>query len=361
MMLGAANGTVEKDAIPARRGMKRALFSADNLLGEAASLAESRRGVQEHENDEATTVIVCEPERSTLTMGSLHPRASLFEKTVHLDRAVEEHKGFRDALEMHGIKVLTVREALAYGVGKHTRARLELEDLCMKSLEYKLDSGTVKQTPIEVLNKEDLYYLSDEYKRHIVESMSLTQLIDTILTRPIVHIAYSGRDTGMTASYSFRPLSNLIYTRDQQITTCKGVVMARLRSVQRQNEVDLMKTVLTKIGLDVISEIDEPGFLEGGDFFAAGRDLALLGVGLRSNLEAAKQLMDRDLLGTRRLAIVRDDFEQHQDRMHLDCCFSILTDKTCLMLEEMIGKDSKTHRLVDEYTKDTNGKYQLTR
>ena len=84
--------------------------------------------------------------------------------------------------------------------------------------------------------------------RHILESMSITQVVDTLLTRPVVHIACSGRDTGMTASYSFRPLSNLIYTRDQQITTCKGVVMARLRSQQRQDEVSLMKYVVSKIG-----------------------------------------------------------------------------------------------------------------
>ena len=65
-------------------------------------------------------------------------------------------------------------------------------------------------------------------------------------------------------------------------------------------------------GLTVLGEIEEPGYLEGGDFFAAGRDLALLGVGLRSNVEAAKQLMEKDLLGTRRFAVVRDDFEKHQ-------------------------------------------------
>lgn len=65
-------------------------------------------------------------------------------------------------------------------------------------------------------------------------------------------------------------------------------------------------------GLPVLGEIDEPGFLEGGDYFAAGEDLALVGVGLRSNIEACEQLMNRDWLGTDRLAVVRDDFEQHQ-------------------------------------------------
>lgn len=65
-------------------------------------------------------------------------------------------------------------------------------------------------------------------------------------------------------------------------------------------------------GLEVIGQIQEPGFLEGGDFTPAGQDLALLGIGLRSNMEAAQQLMDQDLLGARRLAVVKDDFEQHQ-------------------------------------------------
>jgi arginine deiminase len=44
----------------------------------------------------------------------------------------------------------------------------------------------------------------------------------------------SFRDTGFTASYRFDPLTNMQFTRDQQITTNKGLVMGRLRSAQRQ-------------------------------------------------------------------------------------------------------------------------------
>jgi N-dimethylarginine dimethylaminohydrolase len=50
-----------------------------------------------------------------------------------------------------------------------------------------------------------------------------------------------------------------------------------------------------------------------------------------------------------------------QDRMHLDCCFSIISDTCCIMLEEMIGSESPTRRLVDEFTRDSNGQYKLTR
>ena len=51
-----------------------------------------------------------------------------------------------------------------------------------------------------------------------------------------------------------------------------------------------------------------------------------------------------------------------QDRMHLDCVFSILGDDCCLMMEEMMGEDSPTKRLVDEWTRDdATGGYNLTR
>jgi len=63
---------------------------------------------------------------------------------------------------------------------------------------------------------------------------------------------------------------------------------------------------------------------------------------LRSNELAVKQLMANDYLGTRRVAIVKDPFDKSQDRMHLDCVFSILSDDCVLMLEDMVGPDSPT-------------------
>lgn len=39
-----------------------------------------------------------------------------------------------------------------------------------------------------------------------------------------------------------------------------------------------------------------------------------LGIGLRSNAAAAAQLMEENLLGTARFAVVRDDFDQNQAR-----------------------------------------------
>ena len=78
--------------------------------------------------------------------------------------------------------------------------------------------------------------------------MSLEQLIDTIMIHPSVTLSQSGRDTGFISTYSFQPLANLVYMRDQQITTAKGIVLGSLRSHQRQREVDLMDFVFHKLG-----------------------------------------------------------------------------------------------------------------
>ncbi|KAL6748381.1 hypothetical protein V8C86DRAFT_2879369 [Haematococcus lacustris] len=334
------------------RGVKRSKTSS------VCSLLDSKVAVQQSENEVAEVVIVCEPEQASLMMGGLHPRGSLYERPVNIETAKSQHAEFRAQLRAHGLRVLTVREVLSYNVDDNISARVDLEDLTFSALDYEMAPGY----KVEDLAPEDRCFLSDAYKREVVEKMSVSQMVDTIMVQPTVHITPSHRDTGLFATYTFEPLSNLVYTRDQQITSCKGLVMGRLRSAQRQREVTIMRFCLTKLGLPLAGEIREPGFLEGGDFFPVSRDLAMLGIGLRSNFAACQQLMDEDLLGTRRFAVVRDDFDQAQDRMHLDCVFSVLSDTCCLMLADIMGAASPLRRLVDEYVKDSvTGRYSLAR
>lgn len=75
---------------------------------------------------------MCEPEGMSLQMGGLHPRASLFEKPVNLEAAKTAHAEFRRVMRDKGVKVLTVREILAYGGEDHVGARVALEDFAME-------------------------------------------------------------------------------------------------------------------------------------------------------------------------------------------------------------------------------------
>lgn len=64
----------------------------------------------------------------------------------------------------------------------------------------------------------------------------------------------------------------------------------------------------------------------------------------------------------RRIAVVRDEFDLSQDRMHLDCVFGLLSETCCVCYEDMLGENSPKRRLVDEYTMGPQtGLYDRTR
>jgi len=247
-------------------------------------------------------------------------------------------------LRDNGVKVLTVREILLFGCSSSIHHRVALEDLAGSRLTYELDDD---ETPGE----ESEFYTGNAYKKEVLEQMSAEQLVDVVLCKPTVKVRHSFRDTGFTASYSFKPLTNLQFTRDQQITTARGIVLSRMRSSQRQHEVDVMKFCFKKLGLKVVGAVEAPGFLEGGDFFPGGSERCFFGVGVRSNVEAVQQLMLQDLCGTNKVVVVKDELDRSQDRMHLDCYFNIISSNCVLLLDEAMGVDAPLHRVVDEYEK----------
>lgn len=89
-----------RDVAPPVPSTKRG--SAVNLL---SSQTGSTTAVQEHENEPAEIVIVCEPQGTSLMMGGLHPRASLYERPVNLDAAKSAHAHFRQVMRDAGVKV----------------------------------------------------------------------------------------------------------------------------------------------------------------------------------------------------------------------------------------------------------------
>ncbi|KAN0033384.1 hypothetical protein ACTA71_002809 [Dictyostelium dimigraforme] len=316
---------------------------------------------QVHENDEARIVILNEPSLPQW-MGSIHPNGSLYEEPLDLSKAQDEHKLFRELLEKEGCTVFTVREILtgSYDQSKSEdiQHRVKLEDFAFNSMHYELDS----QQNVQELSTEDKLLISDQYKKKCIECMSNEQLVEVILTRPTIRLRKSERDTELLSTeYSFKPLVNLIFQRDQQITTSAGIVLASLSSPIRAPEVQVMKLCFEILGLPIVGEIPEPGKLEGGDFYPVGRDLCLIGVGLRSNFYSVQYMMDNDLFGTTRVAVVKDYFDQNQQRMHLDTVCNIIDERVMLILEDICGEESPIRRLVDEYTRNDQGEYSLTR
>lgn len=207
----------------------------------------------------------------------------------------------------------------------------------MQNLTYKLDNTDGDQRSL--LSDHDRYLISDEYKEKIISEMSIEQIIDIILTNPTISLRKADLNTALSStSMSFSPLSNLVFCRDQQITTNNGIIIGQLNSVTRAPEKLVTKFCLEKLGMQVIGEIPQGGTLEGGDFFPGGTDLCFIGLGLRTNWKAVQYCFDNDLFGTDRVAVVKDCFDWAQERMHLDTVWNIVQRDSCVALDRILGK-----------------------
>jgi arginine deiminase len=259
-----------------------------------------------------------------------------------------------------GIKLITVEEALL--LKENTS---ELMELAKKALNYERE--TKKEEIKEEENKRkrkssfDDYckYSSEEYKEKVLKKFTKKNLINIILTRPTMKLKHIETDTFIeSTSITFCPLGNLVFCRDQQITTQKGVVIGRSRTSQRKYEHIIMKQVFKNLKVDIIGEVKE-GYLEGGDFFVARTNLSMLGFGFRSDIVGANYLMENDLLGTRYMALCYDENDKDQQRMHLDTYFNILNDNNALVIDfDEVGKheNKKIDRRVYYFDNDKDAK-----
>lgn len=291
------------------------------------------------EYHKAKTILVHTPTKAELFMGILHPRAALFECPFDPQYAMKEHLSFVELLQSTGANVLNVKDVLLDGVDS------DKEEEKKESLEG-----------LQKLASKYLVYLPDEldsnsYKSEIINSLSPDVLADIILTHPIISLTETEKNTGLEASYSTQPLMNLYFLRDQSITTCKGVVMSNMNSLQRSDEVDIIEYVYHKLNVEILHKVSGSGRLEGGDFIPAG-DIDFIGNGLRTNEEGVKQLISHNVFCANKLIVVKD-YWHNQDQMHLDTYFNIMAPKKAVLVSNRLNAEhgDKLRLLADIYTK----------
>ena len=153
--------------------------------------------------------------------------------------------------------------------------------------------------------------------------MSTEDLIRTILLRPTVSLSPTDKNTGVEATYSQTPLSNLYFMRGQAIVTPAGIVMGRMNSQQRADEVELVRYCLSHLGIHPIYCVTgEDAYMEGDDYLAFGT-VSVIGDGLRTNMAAIQQLMAANCLGHDTVVVVHDKM-RIQKQMALDTYFNII-------------------------------------
>ena len=294
---------------------------------------------QPSESTPAKTILVHVPKLEAF-ISSLNPAASLYEDVTDEEKVYCCFLNLKKYLLTKNIKLITVEEALSLD-------KNALKNLAESVLKYeiKIDPSINKEEFSEEAKKNFIYNSSEKYKKDVISKLSETQLIKLILTQPTCILKPTNNNTFIeTSTLCINALGNLVFCRDQQITTKKGVVIGRSDLIQRKNEHRIMKQVFKNIGAKIIGEVPEGALLEGGDFYVAKENLSMLGVGLRTNVNGANYLMENDLLSTQYMAICYDETDLDQQRMHLDTYFNILNDENVICLdfeqaEKVVGKN----------------------
>lgn len=288
--------------------------------------------IQKCETFKPNAVIIYIP-LPNFSWSNLHPRASLFQFYSNVPVTIDTMKEARAILESEGIQVLSVLEVLKSN-------RKFLLDKAAQAVTYALEGDLNYSTPEE---KEELeFFLSEQYKKDTLNHYSDDDLIEIILNKPTCHLASESINTHLILkSVQFQPLGNLIFCRDHQIITPRGVIIGSLNAEQRKREVEMIKAFYELLQVPVIGEIQGENKLEGGDFMIVKEDLALLGVGMRTNFGAAAYLMEQDLLVTKRFCLVTDENDIDQHRMHLDTFFNILSNEEVVLLDMDTVKPKK--------------------
>lgn len=306
----------------------------------------------------ADVVLMHEPS-TELYYGILHPHAALFDTYFNAPKAALEHKKFQDLLKKNGATVYTVKEVLLKNVVDADGEPIEGEEL----EEFKLFARSCVRINTSAKASLSLEEIEEQHKYldGVFEVMHPVDLVRTILLQPNLILKKTATNTFVTADYNANPVMNLYFSRDQLITTAKGIVVTNLNSPQREIETKILSLCLKKLGVTPVLNLfktNKKAFLEGGDFYMLG-NTALIGQGMRTNKLAIKELMRADAIGTETVAIVKDKYH-HQPQMHLDTYFNVIDVDLVAIAEERYNakSGSKQELLVDVYGENDEG-YQL--
>ncbi|RDD53146.1 MAG: hypothetical protein BA066_05975 [Candidatus Korarchaeota archaeon NZ13-K] len=284
------------------------------------------RASQPAEWERARVVLLCQPAIETL-FAILETNSANFLYPFDLKKAIEEHRNFRRKLEEFGAEVYDLREMLirrcVHDVDEGNVRRLR--EFALKSVRYAFQG----------ISEEDRDLLLSNLRRTI-ETLSPEVLADVIILRPVINISYNPRaldpTTRFLSSYCLEPANNLYFMRDGMLTTKEGAVIGNFTLDVRKVENDIVELALRQMGIEPIYRVREPGHAEGGDFMPAG-DFALQGVGLLTDEEGARQMLERGVYGDVEVGLVRDP-NPGMEEMHLDTYFNFLGRNLALLSED---------------------------
>ena len=228
--------------------------------------------------DSLQDVVIHRP-GTEMFFGLIEPFAFLYERAFNMDEAIHEHRELEHALDLTGVRVHRL---------KHLAIKLAREDPELVGMLTKYAKGIVKfEGPVAEVKRAQR-----EFERNLPE-LGIETIFSVLVFRPSIRL---DQKRGVRMMYPRVqldvPLANLFFMRDQQVASDLGLIVGRMSKPQRRMEPDITSTILEMVGAKVVNRVKAPGTFEGGDFIPAGK-IAMIGIGDRTNLNGASQVLRR--------------------------------------------------------------------
>lgn len=289
------------------------------------------------------------PKNEILYYG-LNPAGALYEveQVINSTGIDQQIKEFQKVLSDNGVTVMNVADILASN-------RDSLEEIFLEFSNQRFDLKTQQKVG---------RFVTKEYFRQALRGYTSQDLVKILLSRPELILRHDDKNNFLfIEKIEIRPLGNLLFCRDQQITTTKGVIIGNLNSDQRSHEPKIMQHVFKILGVPT-HQIPSNCHLEGGDFMCISKEICFLGTGVRTHSCSGLYLMQQKLVESKLFVMVEDIDDRDQQRMHLDTYFNIIDEKNVLMLNfsSVPNKPGSTlARIARVYVMDWLGNYHKVR
>lgn len=275
----------------------------------------------------------------------LSPSAHLYERFFDAEAARREHRQLRSVLsDGFGVKTTLLLDAVRKAARQDPACFEALLAFARERLATRV-SGDPAHLPGRIRQaREEALRLDERDPAHLA-------MIGVL--NPALAFSPSGITTGLS-----RPLHNLYFMRDQQVTTAGGIVQARMAVPEREAEVAFAGIGLAAAGCPPSGRVTA-GACEGGDVIPIG-DAVLIGTGPRTTPEGARSLCAAGI-GCDEVALVRQRGHPlvagHDPMvaMHLDTYCNIASESVAVGNPLLLAAAE-----VDVYTRD-GGEYVAAR
>jgi arginine deiminase len=248
--------------------------------------------------------------------GVLSPFSFLYEREFSVSKAVKEHAALERTLILNGAKVRKLKETVVELIRKDSKLFERIREFAAYIVRFR---GPKKE--IERARKEF---------RSSLMNFDEETIFNILVLQPSFYLERSRKYRTVVPRVVLEvPLANLFFMRDQQAVTDKGVVVGRLAKPQRRLETIVTGTLFELMGVKIAYRVSEPGTFEGGDFIPAMK-FALIGVGERTNINGARQVMKEGmefdevaLVSQPSHPLIPDNRRDPMINMHLDTYFNI--------------------------------------